>query len=284
MKQAIKYIRQQLQNIYPAEEVQALIYLLLEKKHNMSKLDICMGKDKIFSTEERKEWEDIVKRLHNEEPVQYILNEAEFCGLCFKVTPDTLIPRPETAELVNWIIQDYSHLAPSVLDIGSGSGCIAISISAALPNAKVESWDISAAALDISRFNNEKAGTSVTFNQQDILSNYLPQRELDILVSNPPYITNSEKTEMSNNVLQWEPSTALFVSDKDPLIFYRAIAEYGCQSLKEYGSLYFEINRAYGNETVRLLEDIGYKNIILRKDLSGNDRMIKATFIKAAKS
>lgn len=284
MKQAIKYIRQQLQNIYPAEEVQALIYLLLEKKHNMSKLDICMGKDKIFSTEERKEWEDIVKRLHNEEPVQYILNEAEFCGLCFKVTPDTLIPRPETAELVNWIIQDYSHLAPSVLDIGSGSGCIAISISAALPNAKVESWDISAAALDISRFNNEKAGTSVTFNQQDILSNYLPQRELDILVSNPPYITNSEKAEMSNNVLQWEPSTALFVSDKDPLIFYRAIAEYGCQSLKEYGSLYFEINRAYGNETVRLLEDMGYKNIILRKDLSGNDRMIKATFIKAAKS
>lgn len=284
MKQAIKYIRQQLQNIYPAEEVQALIYLLLEKKHNMSKLDICMGKDKIFSTEERKEWEDIVKRLHNEEPVQYILNEAEFCGLCFKVTPDTLIPRPETAELVNWIIQDYSHLAPSVLDIGSGSGCIAISISAALPNAKVESWDISAAALDISRFNNEKAGTSVTFNQQDILSNYLPQRELDILVSNPPYITNSEKAEMSNNVLQWEPPTALFVSDKDPLIFYRAIAEYGCQSLKEYGSLYFEINRAYGNETVRLLEDIGYKNIILRKDLSGNDRMIKATFIKAAKS
>ena len=284
MKQAIKYIRQQLQNIYPAEEVQALIYLLLEKKHNMSKLDICMGKDKIFSTEERKEWEDIVKRLHNEEPVQYILNEAEFCGLCFKVTPDTLIPRPETAELVNWIIQDYSHLAPSVLDIGSGSGCIAISISAALPNAKVESWDISAAALDISRFNNEKAGTSVTFNQQDILSNYLPLRELDILVSNPPYITNSEKAEMSNNVLQWEPPTALFVSDKDPLIFYRAIAEYGCQSLKEYGSLYFEINRAYGNETVRLLEDMGYKNIILRKDLSGNDRMIKATFIKAAKS
>lgn len=283
MKQAIKYIRQQLQNIYPAEEVQALIYLLLEKKHNMSKLDICMGKDKIFSTEERKEWEDIVKRLHNEEPVQYILNEADFCGLCFKVTPDTLIPRPETAELVNWIIQDYSHLAPSVLDIGSGSGCIAISISAALPNAKVESWDISAAALDISRFNNEKVGTSVTFNQQDILSNYLPQRELDILVSNPPYITNSEKAEMSNNVLQWEPSTALFVSDKDPLIFYRAIAEYGCQSLKEYGSLYFEINRAYGNETVRLLEDMGYKNIILRKDLSGNDRMIKATFIKAAK-
>lgn len=284
MKQAIKYIRQQLQNIYPAEEVQALIYLLLEKKHNMSKLDICMSKDKIFSTEERKEWEDIVKRLHNEEPVQYILNEAEFCGLCFKVTPDTLIPRPETAELVNWIIQDYSHLAPSVLDIGSGSGCIAISISAALPDAKVESWDISAAALDIARFNNEKAGTSVTFNQQDILSNYLPQRELDILVSNPPYITNSEKAEMSNNVLQWEPSTALFVSDKDPLIFYRAIAEYGCQSLKEYGSLYFEINRAYGNETVRLLEDMGYKNIILRKDLSGNDRMIKATFIKAAKS
>lgn len=283
MKQAIKYIRQQLQNIYPAEEVQALIYLLLEKKHNISKLDICMGKDKIFSTEERKEWEDIVKRLHNEEPVQYILNEADFCGLCFKVTPDTLIPRPETAELVNWIIQDYSHLAPSVLDIGSGSGCIAISISAALPNAKVESWDISAAALDISRFNNEKVGTSVTFNQQDILSNYLPQRELDILVSNPPYITNSEKAEMSNNVLQWEPSTALFVSDKDPLIFYRAIAEYGCQSLKEYGSLYFEINRAYGNETVRLLEDMGYKNIILRKDLSGNDRMIKATFIKAAK-
>ena len=284
MKQAIKYIRQQLQNIYPAEEIQALIYLLLEKKHNMSKLDICMGKDKIFSTEERKEWEDIVKRLHNEEPVQYILNEADFCGLCFKVTPDTLIPRPETAELVNWIIQDYSHLAPSVLDIGSGSGCIAISISAALPNAKVESWDISAAALDIARFNNEKAGTSVTFNQQDILSNYLPQRELDILVSNPPYITNSEKAEMSNTVLQWEPSTALFVSDKDPLIFYRAIAEYGCQSLKEYGSLYFEINRAYGNETVRLLEDMGYKNIILRKDLSGNDRMIKATFIKAAKS
>lgn len=284
MKQAIKYIRQQLQNIYPPEEVQALIYLLLEKKHNMSKLDICMGKDKIFSTEERKEWEDIVKRLHNEEPVQYILNEADFCGLCFKVTPDTLIPRPETAELVNWIIQDYSHLAPSVLDIGSGSGCIAISISAALPDAKVESWDISAAALDIARFNNEKAGTSVTFNQQDILSNYLPQRELDILVSNPPYITNSEKAEMSNNVLQWEPSTALFVSDKDPLIFYRAIAEYGCQSLKEYGSLYFEINRAYGNETVRLLEDMGYKNIILRKDLSGNDRMIKATFIKAAKS
>lgn len=281
MKQAIKYIRKRLQDIYPAEEVQALTYLLLEKKHHMSKLDICIGKDKTFSTEEQKEWIDIVERLHNEEPVQYILNEAEFHGLCFKVTPATLIPRPETAELVDWIIADNSHKTPlSILDIGSGSGCIAISLSIALPGTQIESWDISQSALDIAKYNNEKIGSHVKFQQQDILTRPLPHRQLDIIVSNPPYVTNSEKTAMNNNVLQWEPPTALFVSDNDPLIFYRSIAEYARHALKNHGTLYVEINRAFGNDTVNLFKDMGYSDIILRKDLSGNDRMIKAILEK----
>lgn len=278
MRQAITYIRRQLQDIYPPEEIQAITYLLLEKKFRLTKLDICMGKDKTFSADERREWTDIAGRLRDEEPVQYVLGEADFCGHTFRVTRDTLIPRPETAELVGWIVDDARTARPkSLLDIGTGSGCIALSLAAALPGTSVEGWDISEGALQTARDNSRILGIPATFRRQDILSRTLPDTSCDVIASNPPYITESERSGMARNVLDWEPGTALFVPDDDPLRFYRAIAHFGLRALTTGGSLYFEINRAYGRETAALLDSLGFRHIELRKDLSGNDRMIKAS-------
>lgn len=278
MKQAISYFRQHLQDVYPPEEVRAILYLLLEKLFHLTTFDVCMGKYRTLSTEERREWEKITERLQKGEPVQYILGETGFCGRTFRLTPDTLIPRPETAELVHWILDDASLRGgiSSVLDIGTGSGCIAISLAAEFPLATVEGWDISEGALQTARDNSRLLGIPVTFRKQDVLSTDLPDVCFDIIVSNPPYVTESEKAGMERNVLEWEPHTALFVPDDDPLRFYHAIARFARQALSPGGTLYFEINRAYGAAVVRLLEGMGYVEVELRKDLSGNDRMIKA--------
>ena len=218
----------------------------------------------------------MLSRLKKNEPIQYIIGTESFCGLTFEVNPDVLIPRPETQELVRWIESDWKSLPCRILDIGTGSGCISISLAKFLEDAKVESWDISEGALQVAHRNCVRNEVEVLLRQQDVLS-VVPEGELyQVIVSNPPYICEKEKVDMDANVLDWEPETALFVPDADPLLFYRKIAELGISMLCEGGALYFEINRAYGEETLRMLEGLGYRQLELRKDDFGNDRMIKA--------
>ena len=219
--------------------------------------------------------DDAITRLQKQEPIQYILGYSDFCGLRFKVTPATLIPRPETSELVEWIANEATDGA-SILDIGTGSGCIAISLAHRMPQSKMTAWDISNEALAVATENSKTNDCAVTFKQVDILSYQPSGEQFDIIVSNPPYIKEVEKKQMHSNVLDWEPHTALFVPDNDPLLFYRTIATKGLSLLKPGGKLYFEINRAHGQETVEMLESLGYTDTELRKDFADNDRMIRA--------
>lgn len=249
---------------------------ILTEKYQLSALDLYAGKDMNFSSEKLSEVNDILARLKSYEPLQYIIGETWFCGYRFKVTPAVLIPRPETAELIDWIVKDNKREGAHVLDIGTGSGCIPVSLALMMDSPVVSAWDISEEALSVASENARINNTDVAFSRVDVLGTDIPDINVDILVSNPPYITESEKKDMEKNVLEWEPDLALFVPDDDPLRFYRRIAELGLDILNDGGLIYFEINRAYGSETVGMLASMGYKNIELRKDLSGNDRMIKA--------
>ena len=221
--------------------------------------------------------DDTISRLQQGEPLQYIEGKAPFCGMDFLVTPATLVPRPETAELVDWIVQDHAMKKPSILDLGTGSGCIAIALSKSLPGATMDACDISDEALSIAKKNGEMNGVEVSFFQHDMLNLSTPlPHSYNILVSNPPYIKQSEASDMEEHVTRWEPHTALFVPDEDPLRFYRAIAEIGMTTaLLPGGHIYVEINQALGTETVALFESYDYKEVTLRKDIYGNDRMIK---------
>ena len=270
-------IRDALKGYYPDSEALALAKMLLVEVFGFSTLELYGGKDKEFSEKHRSVLKEMIRRLQKNEPIQYIIGIESFFGLTFEVNPNVLIPRPETQELVSWIIGDYqSDESIRILDIGTGSGCIPISLAKQLSKAEVESWDISEGALEVASRNCERNGVKVLLRQKDVLK-AAPEGDLyDVIVSNPPYITNKEKTDMEANVLDWEPSLALFVPDEDPLLFYRKIAQLGCDMLKEGGSLYFEINRAYGEETILMLKELGYAQIELKKDSWGNDRMIKA--------
>ena len=248
MNRITTYIRQSLQDIYPPEEVKALSMLICCDMLGLDALDIYMGKDIILSECKQRELENIIFRLQKNEPIQYIRGFAEFCGRKFKVAPGVLIPRPETAELVELIVKENPG-ARHLLDIGTGSGCIAISLDKRLPDADVEAWDISEEALAIARTNNEELESRVLFRQRDVLSDdWEKSPSFDVIVSNPPYVTEAEKDEMEANVLDWEPALALFVPDDDPLRFYRRIATLGRELLLPEGKLYFEINRAFGRE------------------------------------
>lgn len=220
---------------------------------------------------------NVISRLQQGEPLQYIEGRAPFCGMDLTVGPDVLIPRPETAELVDWIVCDNKGKRPHILDLGTGSGCIAIALGRQLPEATIDACDISPEALAIANMNSEANGVQVTFFEHDMLgtTGSLP-RSYDILVSNPPYIRQSEAAEMEAHVIGWEPHTALFVPDDDALRFYRAIAEIGqTEALRPGGCIYVEINQALGEETVALFESYGYKEVTLRKDIYGNERMIR---------
>lgn len=271
------HIKKELSPFYGEGEASAMAKWISSDILHLSTLELYTGKDMNFSTKEWKEVEDILRRLKQREPLQYILQEAPFCGLSFHVEKGVLIPRPETEELVEWIVSDCQKAGKvRILDIGIGSGCIPVALAERLPEAEVASCDVSAEALKVAAVNVKRYGDKVTLFQADILQDELPDCQVDVLVSNPPYITDSERKDMEVNVLDWEPELALFVPDTDPLRFYRRIAQKGLDWLTEGGALYFEINRAYGAETVRMLEECGYRDIVLRKDLSGNDRMIKA--------
>ena len=262
-------------------EARALAFVVLEDAFGLSRTDIYLGKDTAFSEDDTIRLEKILRRLEQGEPVQYVIGTAQFCNLTFRVTPDTLIPRPETEELVGWVASLLPFEAPcSVLDVGTGTGCIAISLAKQFPRAQVTAWDISEGALAVAQQNAETNGVTVDFRQKDVLEVVndavvsMPTHAPLYIVSNPPYICERERAEMEAHVLDYEPASALFVPDTDSLLFYRALARLG-QQLKAAAVL-VEINQAYGQETVEMFQSSGYSNVELRRDIYGKDRMIKA--------
>ena len=275
MKSIANKIQEGLATVYTDGEIKALTRILATELLGVSQMAFYMKDDITLTEEQETLLDDAIARLQRYEPIQYILGYSDFCGLRFKVTPVTLIPRPETSELVEWIAGE-SNGTENILDIGTGSGCIAISLASKLSQAKVSAWDISAEALAVATENSKANGCNVAFETVDILAYEPAGEQFDIIVSNPPYIKEVEKEQMEANVLDWEPHTALFVPDNDPLLFYRTIAQRATTMLRPGGKLYFEINRAHGKETVEMLSALGYTDIELRKDFAENDRMIRA--------
>jgi release factor glutamine methyltransferase len=269
---------QRLVPVYGEGEAQAIARLIYEVRYGLTLSDLLMGRD---SSVPQDELEQIAIRLERQEPVQYILGQTEFCGRTFVVNKHVLIPRPETAELCQWIVLGNGlQGCKKILDIGTGSGCIAITLAAEMPEAEVTAWDISEKALKVVEENAKRTDVHVKFEQVDIL--HLPSSILhltsafDLIVSNPPYICNKERETMETNVLEHEPHTALFVPDDNPLLFYRAIAQYGQTALKEGGWLYFEINPLYAEPLQDMLSKMSYHDIEIKGDQYGKQRMIRA--------
>ena len=278
MRQITRKIREKLAGQYSPGEIDAFIRIVATDLLQIDNTTLFLRDDVTLTTEKAQLLDTAIERLLHNEPIQYITGSTEFCDSIIGVNPSVLIPRPETGELVCWIAQENRHTKCRILDIGTGSGCIAIALAKQLPQSDVSAWDISAEALATAADNSKDNATEIKFEQHDILA-YTPQSSdtFDIIVSNPPYIKEIEKEQMESNVLQWEPSLALFVPDNDPLLFYRTIAEKAKQMLTASGKLYFEINREHGAEVCEMLSQLGYKNIELRKDFADNDRMVRAT-------
>ena len=320
---------QRLASVYDMDEARAVVRLLLGERFGLSMADILCDKVTELSADDRTELEKMMRRLENGEPVQYVLGYATFCGRRFRVTPDVLIPRPETEELCQWLISGVQEFGssgvqdgeergtrnedapshprtptPSILDIGTGSGCIAVTLAAEWPEAQVSAWDISEKALKIARENAKRNGANVDFEQVDILNPFNIQHPtlnpqhptsniqhltpniqhltpntqhptFNILISNPPYVCESEKAAMERNVLQHEPHLALFVPDDDPLRFYRAIAEFARHALKPNGWLFFEINPAYADDIVQMLQEMQFEQVTLKTDSFGKKRFLR---------
>ena len=276
MNVSVSHIRRALQESYSVQEAANLSRIVCCEMLGQTTIDYYLGKDIILSSKEMQKLNGILARLLNFEPIQYIQGTARFLERSYHVAPGVLSPRPETEELVEVMLREIPSDA-RILDIGTGSGCIAISLSKAFPNAKVTAWDVSEDALCIARRNNDDLQASVCFVKQDVLAWRGDGGQCyDVIVSNPPYITESEKQEMERNVLDWEPFSALFVPNNDPLLFYRRIGELGRMMLVDGGRLYFEINRAYGEATAMMLCGQGYTGIRILKDISGNDRFVIA--------
>ena len=303
-----KFIKE-LSSLYDDKEMESFFYLILENFHQIKRIDLALNPQMEMNDKQLLYWERVLADLKKQKPIQYILGETEFYGLPFLVNENTLIPRPETEELVELIIKQNSksEIPPEpkvngaklnsklkILDIGTGSGCIAIALKKNLPNSEVFAIDISEEALETAKKNAQINQVEIHFIQADILKiNNLEQlptsnpkletlnpkleTQFDIIVSNPPYVRNLEKQEINPNVLEYEPHLALFVEDEDALLFYRKIAQLALKSLSPNGRLYFEINQYLGKETVELIESFGFKNVVLHKDIYGNDRMIEGT-------
>lgn len=275
---------QPLTQVYDAGEARAVARMVLDVRFGMSLADVLCGKVTQLSAKEQAELQEIQQRLLQGEPVQYVLGVADFGPKTFLVTPDVLIPRPETYELCQWITDDLSPLTSpispfSVLDIGTGSGCIACTLAAQWPQAKVTGWDISAKALEVARRNAQRMGVDVSFEQRDMLNQ--PYNEFglwDVVVSNPPYVCDSEADDMEPWVLDYEPETALFVPDDDPVMFYLQISNYAQSALKEGGRLYFEINPRFDEAIEDILLGLGFDDIRLKEDQFGKTRFMKATW------
>ena len=277
-----KHYASELEKIYGSDEANALIMILLEHYFGIDRVKIAMDPELRLSESELLTLHFAVKELLKNKPVQYILGETEFCGMRFFVDENVLIPRPETEELVNQLVSCSVNHHPSfrILDIGTGSGCIAISLAKLLKNSIVTAVDISEKALEVAKKNAETNGVNVNFIKDDILNPKNPElidNQFDIIVSNPPYVCESEKTEMRANVLDYEPSSALFVSDTDPLIFYRKILEFAQKTLKPDGEVWFEINEKLGTEMKNLCIEKGFEKVEIIKDFRERDRILRAT-------
>lgn len=266
-----------LKNEYPPEEINSFFNILIVHYLNVTRLELALDPKKELASEQIKLFDEILGKLQQHEPIQYIIGETEFFGLTFQVNKNVLIPRPETEELVSWILLDLSDnntSAIKILDIGTGSGCIAISLAKNLPDAEIKALDISNEALKVAAKNAKLNQVEVKFENQDILHIDKPIDSFDVIVSNPPYVRDLEKKEMNRNVLENEPDGALYVRDNDPLVFYRAITNLAKTSLGIGGSLYFEINQYLAKETEKVMLDSGFKTT-LKKDIFGNYRMLK---------
>ena len=269
-----------LKDHYEVNEITSLTQLAIAERTGFSNAKIKAFPELELSENESTKLIDILNELSTGKPIQYILGKTEFYGLPFLVNPSVLIPRPETEELVDWAINSLKteiNNSAHIIDIGTGSGCIAISIKKHLPDFKVSAIDISATAIQTATKNAKLNQVEVEFSEEDILNPKATKtKKYKVIISNPPYVTLLDKRQMHTNVTDFEPHNALFVSDDDPLIFYRFIAKFAIKHLDQNGLLFFEINESYGQETVNLLDELGFKEISLRKDLSGKDRMLKA--------
>jgi release factor glutamine methyltransferase len=281
MQNYLEYIVKSLQGIYSGPELRSMSRILIEEVSGMQAALFLSDKSKQLNEQQEQRLEDILARLKKSEPLQYVLGWTEFYGIPFVVDSRVLIPRPETEELVDWIAGDNDSGQIRLLDIGTGSGCIAVSLAKLLPQALVEAWDVSPDALAVACHNAKENGVYVLFREVDVLVQQVADvnQKFNILVSNPPYVMNSEKKQMHGNVLDHEPHLALFVEDSDPLLFYRRIAELGTSLLVVGGTLYFEINAAKGHDMVEMLQKMGYVDVRLKQDLSGKDRMIRAKWV-----
>ncbi|HEY0046067.1 MAG TPA: peptide chain release factor N(5)-glutamine methyltransferase [Flavobacterium sp.] len=273
-----KYFVEQLESTYDRLEAEQFFNLAVEHYHKLRRVDIALQPDLSFDDNDLLKYSIVLEKLKAQIPIQYILGETTFCGLRFLVNENVLIPRPETEELVAWILSETQNNNISILDIGTGSGCIAISLAHQLTNAKVTAWDVSKEALETASLNAQQNKVKIDFALVDVLEADAEENQYDIIVSNPPYVRNLEKHEIASNVLDHEPHLALFVEDDDALLFYRKIASIAKVSLKKNGRLYFEINQHLGKETKLLLKNMGFVDIELRKDIYGNDRMIRCTY------
>ncbi len=275
LKQAIEQLKNGLAGVAEPAEVQAMIRVICEDVFNYDPVDVALRQESELPEFAPRRLDDIIARLQRHEPLQYIVGHARFHGHRFKVTPATLIPRPETEQLVDLIIDENPRSDLRVLDMGTGSGCIAISLARALKFAQVDALDVSRDALAVARDNAAELKVKVRFFESDMLAEQ-PAATYDIIVSNPPYICWSEREAMERNVKDYEPGQALFVPDNDPLLFYKAIARYAARSLERGGRLYLEINQRFGNEVKRLLQDNGFDEVRIMEDSYGKVRFAAA--------
>ncbi len=278
ISETIKEIKTQLIDLYDEKEIESFIYLIFDHLLKYTKFDIHLKKEEKIKIETEKKINKITEGLKKHTPIQYILGYSEFYDLKFEVNPHTLIPRPETEELVDLIINENQNKGANILDIGTGSGCIAISLAKNMPSAKVSALDISVGAIETARKNAKNNNISIDFILMDIfnITQHNFTIKYDIIVSNPPYVRESEKEYMDENVLRYEPHTALFVPDSDPLRYYKTIAKFASSNLHSSGRLYFEINEALGKEMTHMLEELEFRNIQIIKDINGKDRIVKA--------
>lgn len=261
---------------YEQHEARSIVRLMVEETLGLTYTDICCGALSKLTPQQVEQLEGCMRQLEEGVPVQYVTGKAWFGDRQFRVAPGVLIPRPETEELCQWIAEESCD-GERILDIGTGSGCIAVTLALVCPRAAVTAWDISGDALAIAGENAKQLGAAVALRQVDVLGK-LPEEEerYGVIVSNPPYICNKEAEDMDGNVLDHEPHIALFVPDDDPLLFYRRIAELACDRLCEGGRLYFEINPIYADDTVRMLAEKGFRDIVVRKDQFGKQRMVRS--------